>query len=134
MCSPRRNLIKRNLNKTTIVGLIPYLDDDVFRPVSLLEKYRPLGLETYLPFVRDPWLYLPHVAALARIMRLKLGMHVGRKTYATLKVYQGVPKSLVMLTTGHQTEAQFNVYLGLDEQELLDSHHKTARRLPGQAA
>ena len=45
-------------------------------------------------------------------------MHVGRKTYATLKVYQGVPKSLVMLAIGHQTEAQFNVYLGIDEQEL----------------
>ena len=73
---PAQELIKRNLNKTAIVGLIPYLDDDVFRPVSLLEKYRPLGLETYLPFVRDPWLYLPHVAALARIMRLKLGLHL----------------------------------------------------------
>jgi integrase len=131
---PAQEILKKQLNKTTIVGLIPYLDDDVFRPVALLEQYRPLALETCLPFVRDPWLYLPHVAALARITRLKLGMHVGRKTYATLKVYQGVPKSLVMLATGHQTEAQFNVYLGIDEQELLDSHRKTARRLPGQAA
>ena len=84
--------------------------------------------------MRDPWLYLPHVASLARITRLKLGMHVGRKTYATLKVYQGVPKSLVMLATGHQTEAQFNVYLGINEQELLASHRLTARRLPKQVA
>jgi hypothetical protein len=45
-------------------------------------------------------------------------MHVGRKTYATLKVYQGVPKLLVMLATGHQTKAQFNVHLSIDEQEL----------------
>jgi integrase len=127
---PKQELLKKQLNKTTVVGLIPYLDDDVFRPVALLEKYRPLELETCLPFVRDPWLYLPHVAALARITRLKLGMHVGRKTYATLKIYQGVPARLVMLATGHQTEAQFNVYLGIDEQELLDSHRKTARRLP----
>jgi integrase len=129
-----QELIKKQLNKTTVVGLIPYLDDDVFRPVALLESYRPLSLATCLPFVRDPWRYLPHITHLARITRLKLGMHVGRKTYATLKVYQGVPKSLVMLATGHQTEAQFNVYLGIDEQELLASHRQTARRLPRQAA
>ena len=131
---PEQELIKKQLNKTTVVGLIPYLDDDVFRPVALLESYRPLGLATCLPFVRDPWLYLPHITQLARITRLKLGMHVGRKTYATLKIYQGVPARLVMLATGHQTEAQFNVYLGIDEQELLASHRQTARRLPKQAA
>jgi len=45
-----------------------------------------------------------------------------------------VPKSLVIPATGHQTETQFNMYLGIDEQELLDSHRKTARRLPEQAA
>ena len=127
---PAQELIKRVLNKTDVTALIPYLDDDVFQPVALLESYRPLALATCLPFVRDPWLYLPHVAALAGITRLKLGLHVGRNTYATLKVYQGVPKSLVMLATGHQTEAQFNVYLGIDEQELLASHRLTARRLP----
>ena len=127
---PELELIKKALNKTTIVGLIPYLDDDVFKPVALLEKYRPLATSPCLPFVRDPWLYLPHVAALAQLTRLNLGMHVGRKIHATLKVYQGVPKSLVMLATGHQTEAQFNVYLGINEQELLASHRLTARRLP----
>jgi integrase len=131
---PEQELIKKQLNKTTVVGLIPYLDDDVFRPVALLEKYRPLGLATCMPFVRDPWLYLPHLTTLARITRLKLGMHIGRKTYATLKIYQGVPARLVMLATGHQTEEQFNVYLGIDEQELLQSHRQTARRLPKQAA
>nr|WP_236018551.1 phage integrase SAM-like domain-containing protein [Hymenobacter sp. BT559] len=130
---PKQELLKKQLNKTTVVGLIPYLDDDVFQPVALLEKYSPLGLETCMPFVRDPWLYLPHIAVLARITRLKLGMHVGRKTYATLKIYQGVPARLVMLATGHQTESQFNVYLGIDEKELLDSHRKTARRLPAVA-
>jgi integrase len=127
---PEQELIKKLLNKTNITALIPYLDDDVFQPVALLDSYRPLGLATCMPFVRDPWLYLPHVAALARITRLKLGMHVGRKTYATLKVYQGIPKSLVMLATGHQTEKQFNEYLGINEEELIASHRQTARRLP----
>lgn len=62
------------------MGLIPYLDNDVFRPVALLESYRPLVLATCLPFVRDPWLYLPHITQLAYITRLKFGMHVGRTT------------------------------------------------------
>ena len=127
---PEQRLIKKLLNKTTITGLIPYLDDDVFQPVALLAKYRPLNLATCLPFVRDPWRYLPHIGHLAQLTRLKLGMHIGRKTYATLKVYQGVPKALVMLATGHQTEAQFNEYLGINEEELLASHEQTARRLP----
>jgi hypothetical protein len=74
------------------------------------------------------------VAALAPITRLKLGMHVGRKTYATLKVYQGIPKSLVMLATGHQTEKQFNEYLGINEEELVASHRQTARLLPRKSA
>ena len=125
-----QELIEKALNKTTVVGLIPYLDDDVFRPVALLEKYRPLGLDSCLPFVRDPWRYLPHVAALSGLTRLKLGMHVGRKTHATLKIYQGVPARLVMLATGHQTESQFNVYLGINRQELLDSYRQTAWRPP----
>ncbi|GAB3639349.1 hypothetical protein GCM10027422_49400 [Hymenobacter arcticus] len=127
---PEQRLLKKLLHKTTITGLIPYLYDDVFRPVALLTKYAPLQLATCLPFVRDPWLYLPHVAHLSGRTRLKLGMHTGRKTYATLKVYQGVPNSLVMLATGHQTESQFNVYLGINRQELLDSYRQTARRLP----
>jgi integrase len=131
---PEQELIKKLLNKTNITALIPYLDDDVFQPVALLDSYRRLGEgATCLPFVRDPWRYLPHVAALARITRLKLGLHVGRKTYATLKVYQGIPKALVMLATGHQTEAQFNEYLGINEEELIASHRQTARRLPQKA-
>jgi len=35
-----------------------------------------------------------------------------------------------MLATGHQTEAQFNEYLGINEEELLASHEQPARRLP----
>jgi len=61
-----QELIEKTLHKTTTVGLIPYLDDDVFRPVALLEKYRPLGLATCLSFVRDSRRYL------ARITRIKL--------------------------------------------------------------
>jgi hypothetical protein len=58
-----------------------------------------------------------------------LGMHVGPKTYATLKANQGIPKPLMMLDTGHQTEKQFNEYLGINKEKLIASHRQTARRL-----
>lgn len=34
---------------------MPLVDDDVFKPQELLASYAPLGLATYLPWVRDPW-------------------------------------------------------------------------------
>lgn len=74
---------------------------------------------------------LPQVAHLAGITRIHLTPKVGRKTFATLKIYQGVPRAQVMLATGHKTEASFNRYLGIDEQELIHSFRKTARRVLG---
>ena len=56
-------------------------------------------------------------------------MHVGRKIFATLKIYQGVPRSQVIITTGHQTKANFNRYLGIDEKELLEASRRTARKV-----
>jgi len=46
----------------------------------------------------------------------------------------GVPESLVMLATSHPTYAQFNVYLNLNEQELLTSHQQSSDACPKQAA
>ncbi len=57
--------------------------------------------------------------------RLKLGMHMGRKTYVTLKVYQSIPKSLMMLVTSHQTEQQLNEYPSIKEDKRLASHQET---------
>ena len=51
---PEQELIKKLLNKTDITGLIPYLDDDVFRPVALLEHYRPLQLAPACPSCATP--------------------------------------------------------------------------------
>jgi integrase len=115
--------------KTGITCIIPLLDDDVFKPAALLASYAGLGLKTCLPRVNYLYLYLPHVQRLAGITRLGLTFRLGRKTFATLKIAQGVPRSQVMMTTGHQTEASFNHYLGINEGELLDAYRKTARRV-----
>ncbi|MBO3270737.1 hypothetical protein [Hymenobacter defluvii] len=62
-------------------------------------------------------------------MRIPLSMRLGRKTFATLNIYQSIPKAQVMLATGHTTEKSFNRYLGIDEQELVQAYRKTAHRV-----
>jgi integrase len=116
-------------NKTGVTCIIPLVDDDVFKPASLLQAYAGQDPKKCLPSVHAPYLYLPHVQHLAGITRLPVKFHTGRKTFATLKVAQGVPRSQVMMTTGHQTEASFNLYLGIDEAELLTWYRRTARRV-----
>lgn len=122
-------LARVRAGKTQELCLIPYFDDDVFKPVALVEQYEHLRLPTCLPVVSHLSETLPQVAHLAGITRIHLTPKVGRKTFATLKIYQGVPRAQVMLATGHKTETSFNRYLGIDEQELIHSFRKTARRV-----
>ncbi|UOQ64426.1 hypothetical protein [Hymenobacter volaticus] len=95
--------------------------------MALTEKYAPQALPTCLPVVATLDDYLPHIAKLAGITQLT--SKIGRKTFATLKIFQGVPQRQVMLATGHTTEKSFNRYLGIDEQELVDIYRRTARRI-----
>jgi len=112
-----------------VACIIALLDDKVFKPAALLRAYAGEGLKTCLPRVSYPYLCLPHVQHLAGITRVPLRYHLGRKTFVTLKIAQGVPRSRVMMTTGHQTESSFNHYLGSNEAELLAAYRKTARRV-----
>ncbi|GAB3294349.1 site-specific integrase [Hymenobacter tenuis] len=95
--------------------------------MALVRQYESWGLATCLPYVQKNEDYLPHLARLAGIGRLHITTRVGRKTFATLKIYQGVLKSQVMLATGHQTEKSFNRYSGINEQELLEIYRRTVR-------
>jgi hypothetical protein len=88
-------------SKTGVTCIIPLIDDDVFRPAALLRAYTGVDPRFCLPRLNSPYLYLPHVQALAGLERVALSYHLGRKTFATLKVAQGVPRSQVMMTTGH---------------------------------
>jgi integrase len=126
-----RHVARLKAGKTQLPCVIPFLDDDVFKPVALVEKYRPLGLPTCLPVGTGLDDYLPAVARLAGLTRIPLTSKVGRKTFATLKLAQGVPRTTVMQATGHTTERSFNRYVGIDEDELVASYRKTARKVPG---
>jgi hypothetical protein len=97
--------------------------------VALIEKYRPLGLDTCLPVGTGLDDYLPTVAQLAGLTRIALTSKVGRKTFVTLKLAQGVPRTTVMQATGHRTESSFNRYVGIDETELVETYRKTARQV-----
>jgi hypothetical protein len=41
-----------------------------------------------------------------------------------------VPRTTVMQPTGHTTERSFNCYVGIDEEKLVKSYRKTARKVP----
>lgn len=73
--------------------------------------------------------YLSAMAQLASLTRIPITSKVGRKTFATLKLAQGVPRTNIMQTTGHTTERNFNRYVGIDE-ELVENYRKTARKVP----
>lgn len=120
-------LIRIEAGKTGILCRIPFLDDDVLRPVALVQQYAPLGLPTCLPPTYDLDEYLPHVAQLAGITRLHITTKIGRKTFVTTRIYQGVPRTQVMVATGHQTEKSFLHYLGTNEQELVRIYRQAAR-------
>ncbi|MCA8830571.1 phage integrase SAM-like domain-containing protein [Hymenobacter pini] len=122
-------LLKIEAGKTGITCLIPFFDDDVFKPVALVAKYAGWALLTCLPDVPTLDDYLPLIQHLAGIHRIQVTTRIGRKTFATLKIYQGVPRTQVMLATGHKTEKSFLRYLGVDEKELIEMYERTARQV-----
>jgi hypothetical protein len=121
-------VVRIKAGKTQLPCVVPFLDD-VFKPVALIEKYRPLGLDTCLPVGTGLDDYLPTVAQLAGLTRIALTSKLGRKTFVTLKLAQGVPRTTVMQATGHRTESSFNRYVGSDETELVETYRKTARQV-----
>jgi len=123
------HVVRLKAGKTQLPCVVPFLDNDVFRPVALIEKYCPLGLATCLPVGTGLDDYLPTVARLAGLTRIALTSKVGRKTFVTLKLAQGVPPTTVMPAAGHRTKSSFNRYVGIDEAELVANYRKTARQV-----
>ena len=68
------------------------------------------------------------VQRLSGITRLKLTTKIGRKTFDTLKLYQGVAYRLSMQATGHQTEEAFSHYVGVDELRLVKEFMRKSPR------
>lgn len=114
----KRELIIIDTQKTGEYCYIPFFDDNIFKPVAMAHKYRSTD---QLVFPKCPKInhHLKTIQKLAQVDRIVLSTKVGRKTFATTKIYQGVPKTIVMQATGHKTENSFNRYLGVNEMELI---------------
>jgi hypothetical protein len=98
---------------------IPYYDDAIFKPVALTAKYagRSAQLVPPCPLVNR---HLKLIARLVNLTRLELTTKIGRKSFVTLKLFQGVPQRMIMMATGHTTEQSFNHYVGVDVLKLLE--------------
>jgi integrase len=119
-------LVLEDVAKSQVTVYIPFYDDDLFQPVALSERspYDLLVPECYRANE-----FLKVVQRLVGLTRLNLTTKIGRKTFVTLKLYQGVPARTIMQATGHQTEEAFNAYVGVDEQEIVQTFmRKSARR------
>jgi integrase len=123
-------LVLDNTAKNEATVYIPFYDDDLFKPVALANRYEHRSpLDLLVPECYRTNEFLKVVQRLAGISRLRLTTKVGRKTFVTLKLYQGVSSRLVMQATGHRTEEAFNHYVGVDELRLVEEFmRKSARR------
>ncbi|UOQ96656.1 site-specific integrase [Hymenobacter sp. 5317J-9] len=114
-------------NEATVY--IPFYDDELFKPVALAARYEHRSPQDLLvPDCYRANEFLRVVQRLAGITRLKLTTKIGRKTFVTLKLYQGVPARLIMQATGHQTEEAFNHYVGVDELRLVEEFMRKSTR------
>ncbi|WP_299755365.1 tyrosine-type recombinase/integrase [uncultured Pontibacter sp.] len=114
--------------KTLNTCYIPLYDDSLFKPNEILAKYDGLQ-ETCLPASPLVNEHLKTIQSLVKLRRLKLTTKIGRKTFVTLKIYQGVPSRLIMQATGHKTEAAFNRYAGIDTNELIQEFKRQSAKM-----
>ena len=122
-------LVLDHIAKSDVTVYIPFYDDDLFRPVELAERYEhPVPYSLLVPECYRANEFLRVVQRLAGITRLKLTTKIGRKTFVTLKLYQGVPARTIMQATGHQTEEAFNHYVGVDELRLVEEFMRKSTR------
>jgi integrase len=102
--------IKINAQKTSAECIIPFFDDQIFRPVSIYQKY-----DGELPKLSGQKLnkMLKLIAIEKKFKRIDLTSKTGRKTFATLNVLNGVSPLTVMRSTGHKDYKSFQAYVGI---------------------
>lgn len=122
-------LVLDNTVKTDVTVYVPFYDDDIFKPVALASRYEHRSpYDLLVPECYRCNEFLKVVQRVSGITRLNLTTKIGRKTFVTLKLYQGVPARLIMQATGHRTEEAFNHYVGVDELKLVEEFMRKATR------
>ena len=131
---PAGMLISWDRTKSGNPCYIPFEDDDLFKPVALARRHGAGGADLLVPVCAKVNAHLKTIARLIDLKRLELSTKIGRKTFVTLKLFQGVPQRMVMMATGHTTEASFNRYVGIDVLKLLEQFRRHAPRAGLRAA
>lgn len=113
------DMILSKRKKTKNRCIIPFFDDDIFKPVELMEKY-----DYKFPRVDNMTInrHLKAIQKKIKFDRFEVTTKIGRKTFATIKhLEHKVPSHIVMRATGHKSESNFLKYIGIDEESIIDS-------------
>jgi integrase len=114
------DVIVKRMQKTNIECVVPFYDDNIFKPVEIVNKYKG-KYNTLLPPCYKINENLHIIQKLLKIP-FELTSKIGRKTFVTLKILQGVATRVIMLSTGHQTEKAFNRYVGINSDQLVKAY------------
>lgn len=119
-------IVKFLTQKTNIVCYVPYFDDLYFRPKYVIEEMnKKFG---GLPKVSEQKLRdgIEELCNIIGFNRFKVNTKTGRKTYATIKLLKGVPKAVIMKSTGHKSEKSFDAYVDIDQFDVLKENKDKA--------
>jgi hypothetical protein len=127
-------IIKFMTQKTKLVCYVPYFDDIYFRPKYIIEEMN--SKFGGLPKVSDQKLR-EAIAELSKVIGLTRfipNTKTGRKTFATIKLLKGVPKAIIMKSTGHKSEKSFDSYVEIDQFDVLKGNKEKATYLMANAS
>lgn len=119
-------IIKFLTKKTQLVCYVPYFDDLYFRPRYVVDEMnKKFG---GLPKVSDQKLNdaIEELFKVIGFDRFIPSTKTGRKTYATVKLLKGIPKALIMKSTGHKSEKSFDSYVEIDQFDVLKGNKDKA--------
>lgn len=118
--------IKINAQKTSGECIIPFFDDNNFRPVFLYKKYNGI-----LPKLTGQKLnlMLKDLVKEAKFTRIAITSKTGRKTFATLKLLSGVSPFTIMRSTGHKDYKSFRAYVGISPDDVIKENKEKATYL-----
>ena len=122
----KRDHIKIHAQKTSGECIIPFFDDLLFRPVYLYEKYKG-----DLPKLSGQKLnkMLNLICIDQKFKRIDITSKTGRKTFATIKILQGVSPFTVMRSTGHKDYKSFRTYVGISPEDVVKENKEKASYL-----
>ena len=122
----KENHIKINSQKTSGECIIPFFDDQVFKPVQIYKKY-----DGELPRLSGQKLNkaLVTIAIKAKIKRIDITSKTGRKTFATIKLLSGISPFTVMRSTGHKDYKSFTAYVGISPDDVIKENKEKANFL-----